>query len=69
MNRTDAIRSLRSQTLRTEQFNCSTPYPFHVQVRRECGGIYSYLSYHPSQSRLRLNARQLLSFIRRNFPR
>lgn len=69
MNRTEAIKVLRGGQLSTDVFNTSTPYPFRVIVRAVNGRAMSHLSYHPTASQVRLSPLQLLSFIKRNFPR
>ncbi len=68
MNRIEAVRALRKGTLSTDVFNAHTPYPFRVNVRSVGGAVFSHLSCHPAESKVRLAPRQILSFIKRNYP-
>lgn len=74
LTRTQAAQALRAgMSLKTADFSVAdlnaVCYTFHVVLRYNADGVTSILSYHPNVSKLHLNPRQVLSFIRRNYPR
>lgn len=69
MTRLEAAKLLRFGRLTSAVFNHHAPFPFAIHLESEYNGkVYSAISYH-NKFRVKLNPKQVLAFIKRNYPK